>query len=172
MRKVISSQEELVNLFDEKYTLFISRAFRFTNNFVLAEDLLQDVFIEILERVDLESIDNLVAFILSLIKRRGIDFTRKRKIPLLEFDETLKQNTLHDNIYLPKQEILKILNILAKKAKLDELQMQYFNLIKSGLSNKDIADELNVSADYVRVVKQTIMRKLRKAKSDIECRRY
>lgn len=160
MCKVNSSTEELVKLLEKSYSQFVARAFYYTKDIILAEDLLQDVLTEILTKVNLDKITSQKGFIIDLINKRGIDFCRKKKILFLEFSEALN---LKDQAKTQESSSI-LLNKILQSAELNKEELDLLEDFKQGYTNKEIAKDLGMTTNEVRTKKQAIFRKLRRQK--------
>lgn len=169
-----SNTEETV--FAKIYTIYFPKLVRFAREYVIstedAENIVQDLFMYLWERRDLlKSIDNLNAFLFTLIKNRCIDFYRHKVLSerkkesleaLQERELRLKMDALlqFDEQIFTEKEIEDLLNKAIEH--LPEKCRQVFILSRiEGLKHEEIATQLNISVNTVQNHIVTALRKLK-----------
>ena len=127
----------------------------------LAEDLCSEVFLKIFEKLDSydESKASLSTWIFTIMRNTLTDYYRTRRIHE-EIPETLTEpGSLEDSVCSAEQ-----LEILAKALKkLDERCRDIIILrFYSGMTLKDIAERMNISYAYVKVLQNKALSELKK----------
>ncbi|QDK77885.1 RNA polymerase sigma-70 factor [Spirosoma sp. KCTC 42546] len=153
---------------DKLYTL----AYRKTGNREAAEDLVQDLFVSLWVQKDHISIEKAVAvYLFSALKNRIISHLRKQLIhqsfSLNELDSELlvahSANTVQDWIQL--NEVQEVYN--RELGNLPEKSRQVFELSRSGLANKEIAELLGLAEKTIEFHISKCLRVLRVKLLDI-----
>ena len=139
----------------EEYHLKVLRYIQSkVNDYYLAEDLCSDVFVKVYEKIDSfdEDKSSISTWIFTITKNKLIDYYRTRKVTV-EIPETL--------VYEEDEKIdSDMLETLAKA--LEKLDARSRKLIVlhyyEGLSVKDIAERLNISYSYAKILhKKTLL---------------
>ena len=148
-------------IFHQFYSPLCNYALKITGNTEIAEDLVQNLFLQLYEKKVLLNILNPERYLLRSIKFKCIDYLRskntKREIQL----EELKDDASERLSDISEEEIEPLLHYFA--AKLPPKTREVFLLSRnSGLSYKEIAEELNISA---KTVETQMSRALRQMKS-------
>lgn len=156
-------------IYFEHYRFLYNYCRKFTTNSSLVEDLIQDLFINILVRKDrLSDTDNIRLYLFSSIRRRLFKALSAKEYkvtdlfnpmdPSFYFDEGVDPNYREDEDENRTLKILsKSVNNLGARQK-EIIYMKYF----SGLNNKEIAEVLEVSYQTVRNTLCTALRNIRK----------
>lgn len=166
--------------FTEIYAIYFPRMLRFARTYVVdkedAENIVQDIFIYLWEnRSLLENIHSPQAFLFTLVKRRSIDFLRKKlqaaytegsieEIENHEFQYKLYSLEALDEARFSDEEIERLLHNAIDR--LPERCRRIF--IESKLNNKkyqEIADEMGVS---VQTVKNQVMIAVHKLREELK----
>jgi len=156
-------------IYFEHYRFLYNYCRKFTTDASLVEDLLQDLFINILVRKDrLSDTDNIRLYLFSSIRRSLFKALNAKEHKVTDlFDPTDPAFHFDDGIdpnYGEKEELNITLKIIYKSVnKLGARQkeivyMKYF----SGLNNKEIAEVLGVSYQTVRNTLCNALRNIRK----------
>jgi RNA polymerase sigma-70 factor (ECF subfamily) len=161
--------------FGKVYAVYFPKLVRFSKAYVLseeeAENIVQNTFLYLWEnRSILESLDNLNAFLFTLVKNRCIDFLRKtlqegRSESLSEIQEKEMELKLYslqqfDENKLSREEIDQLItdaiNTLPPRCR------EIFVLSRlEGLSHKEIADQLQISTNTIEGQIAIALKKLR-----------
>jgi RNA polymerase sigma factor (sigma-70 family) len=142
--------EEGFRLLYDRYAGSLLRfVYRFTGNQEQAEEILQDVFTEVL-KADFESADfNLKGWLFTVAKNKSLNFERKKKREVASdksvqeavdphsAEEQISTNQIFDRIHLFQSGLPKDL-------------AQTWDLRKQGLDYKEIASELNIPIGTVK----------------------
>jgi len=163
------NKDAFQKIYFDHYRFLYNYCRKFTSDTSLVEDLIQDLFINILVRKDrLSDTDNIRLYLLSSI-RRSLFRTLNEKVnkvtdlfdplnPSFHFDEGIEPGygeNEEDNKTL--KIIYKSVNSLGARQK-EIIYMKYF----SGLNNKEIAEGLGVSYQTVRNTLCNALRIIRK----------
>lgn len=167
--------------YSKVYGIYFPKLVRFSQTYVLsrqdAENIVQDIFLYLWEHRELiGSLDNLNAFLFTLVKNRCIDFLRKKTLSedkkqsltdleekelqlklysLQKFDENSFTNTEINTI------INKAINTLPDRCR------EIFILSRlDGLRHKEIAARLNISTNTIEGQITIALNKLRKELKD------
>lgn len=166
--------------FTEVYALYFPRMLRFARTYIIdkedAENVVQDIFIYLWEnRSLLEGLRSPQAFLFTLVKRRSIDFLRKR-LQISYEEGTLEEVENHEFQYklysleafeeskFSDEEVERLLHEAIER--LPERCRQIF--IESKLNNKkyqEIADEMGLS---LQTVKNQVMIAVHKLREDLK----
>ena len=151
-------QEKLDKVFfDENFKSLCYYAYTFVDDFVLAEDFVQDAFIAYYRNKDVIKKDNstIKAYLYTTIKNSIINWSRRNKVEerywrlnkFVEFDDKDFENAIIESEVL--SEINKIILELPRACK-EIFELSYFE----GLPNQEIADKLEVSINTVKTQKR------------------
>lgn len=154
--------------FDQIYVTYYFRMYRFAKEYVLfdedAENIVQDVFLLLWEKRDVLDINiSLMSYLFSLVKNKSLDYIRHRLV-VEEYQQELKAklSSLESlNYTLTSEEDIE--SILTEAInKLPERCREIF--LKSrleGKRNREIAEELSISASTVENQITIALKKLR-----------
>jgi RNA polymerase sigma-70 factor (ECF subfamily) len=147
---------ELKNIFNKYYSPLCNYATKIIANDIIAEDIVQDLFIQLIES-NKKDIQNPERFLLRAVKYKCIDYLRTKEVNKNISLENLPNIIEQDNQELSEEDIEPLLHYFA--AKLPPKTREVFLLSrKSGLKYKEIAEELNIS---VKTVENQMGRALR-----------
>lgn len=128
------------------------------NDYYLAEDLCSDVFVKVYEKIDTfdEKKASLSTWIFTITRNKLIDYYRTRKVTV-EVPEDLTYDVEDDEV---NEEALETLASALEK--LDDRSrklviMHYYE----GRTLKEIAEELDISYIYAKVLHQKVLNKLK-----------
>lgn len=155
---------EHVYIFHYRALCYFARGF--VNNKEEAEDIVVETFIKLMRKQkDFDTLSDIQGFLYTATKNHCLDYLKhvKRKtashkeiIYLLEKDENFIQAKII------KTELLKM--IMAEAERLPPVRKKIFKLIfEEGLNTGEIAKQLNISVDTVRVQKAKAIASLRSA---------
>jgi RNA polymerase sigma-70 factor, ECF subfamily len=153
-------------LFDKYYTLLVRYALKITNNHIVAEEIVQEIFIKLWEHRDkVNECDSLSAYLYISTRNRCLNYF-KSKIRSFTWEDNLENMDQVDD-HTP----LEILSYdeLSRKIEtatenLPEQCKIIFNLSRfSDLSNKEIAKHLSISEKTVENQMTIALKKLRRA---------
>lgn len=166
--------------FTEVYAVYFPRMLRFARTYIIdkedAENVVQDIFIYLWEnRSLLEGLRSPQAFLFTLVKRRSIDFLRKRlqisyeegtleEVENHEFQYKLYSLEAFDESKFSNEEVERLLHEAIER--LPERCRRIF--IESKLNNKkyqEIADEMGLS---LQTVKNQVMIAVHKLREDLK----
>ena len=126
----------------ENYLFFCALANRYVNDVQEAEDIVQEVLIRLWEnRRHYQDITCLRSFVYTMIRNQSLNLIRNRK-----------RSSQHFHL-LPEEEENNFFNILVEEESI-QLSLQ-------GLKNEEIARELSISENTVKVLKYRSLKKLR-----------
>lgn len=148
-------------IFQSYYTPLCNYAFRIVNDESTAEEIVQNLFIELWEKDALTNVKNEAHYLLRSVKFKCIDHLRARKqnkeVPLSD----LPERTAFDPGGLTEEDILPLLHYFASK--LPPKTREVFLMSRtSGLTYKEIANEMEIS---VKTVENQMGRALKNMKS-------
>lgn len=139
-------------LFEEYKSRFYAVALKMTASNVIAEEMVQDIFIKIWQkREDLANIDNIEAYFFTMLYHQVFKYYKKlaidRKVLKIISESPLFHNITEETLLLRDSERL----INEAVAKLPLQQQKVFRLSKQdGLSRQQIAEQLHLSPHTVR----------------------
>lgn len=163
IRKVAEGDElAFQEFFMEYYPSLRSFALRYVDQDMVAEDLVQDVFVKIWEtRSTLKNIDDFSAYVYQMVRFKCFNYLRSQKIRDNAAQSFTQEQDIQDADDYVRDETYR----LVMKA-VDELPpacRQVFLLAMQGYAAKEIADQLNIAVETVKKQKQ-IARKVLKEK--------
>ena len=134
------------NIFRQYYSPLCNYASKIVHDDVIAEDIVQALFIQLWENKKLEKVEKIERFLLRAVKFKSIDYLRTKKVTTEVLIEEIEDN---QNIgELKEEEIEPLLHYYASK--LPTKTREVFLLSrKSGLSYKEIAEEQGISVKTV-----------------------
>lgn len=160
-RIILNNDNYFRDIFDKYYPVMCIFANKLVNSHELAKDLVQDVFIKILN-VDVEFEDEkaLQAYLYVSTKNTCFSQLKKtKKINNIEIDQVtiLSEKTVLNEII--QQETYRLLEEAIKE--LGEQSQKIIKFTLSGYTNKEAAEELNISINTVKTLKLRAYRNLR-----------
>ena len=154
-------------LFKMNYERLVNLAYRKVDDLAIAEDIVQNVFIEFWKKGTSWNIESSVgAYLKKIVNNRCIDFFRKEKT-LNTRKKNFLQNSPTLDISSPEEELLSQESLQAIYQKIESLPRKckiVFKLSRfEGLSYKAISEELNISIKTVEFHISTALRILRES---------
>lgn len=153
-------------VFNEYHALLTRFAFSFVKDQDQADNLVQEVLIKLWEkRESLTNIDNLGAYLMTMVRNQSIDLIRKEKASYKIFQNLHPEesgNTTEEQI--SKNEFEE--KLLQSLLKLPERCRMAFEMSRfDGISNKDIAQKMEIT---VKGVEALIGRSLKLLRTELE----
>ena len=159
-RKSVNNNSEFEKVFHLYYSSLSNYALKFTGDKSIAEDLVQDLFIQLWERKTLARIRDIERYLLRSIKFKCIDYLKYRdtrsEIQVEEFPDEAS-GVLSD---ISEKEIEPLLHYLADKLP-PKTRTVFLLSRESGLSYKEIAEEMELSVKTVESQMGRALRQLR-----------
>lgn len=151
--------------FDSFYQSLVVFAQKYVIDKEIAEDLCQDAFIKLYESEnEFENLDNLKAYLYTLMRNSCLNYIKHTKVELSYKDlkKTESESYFKDSVV--EQETYRLLyqaiaTLPTKSKKIIELSL-------SGMSNPEIAKELNVSINTIKTLKLRSYQTLRELLHD------
>lgn len=174
-QELVRKAQYNVESFEELYELYFPKVYGFVmskiGNRDLAEDLVSEIFIKILEALPKYQFRGLPfgAWVFMIVRNHLKDYYKsyKRKSfdhledPTWLKDEDELKDPKHDaERDMLRSQLVQCFHVLSKLEE-EIIRLKYF----SDLSNKDVADTLSLSANYVGV---TLYRALKKLKTEYD----
>jgi RNA polymerase sigma-70 factor (ECF subfamily) len=148
---------EIQNLFNQYYSPLCNYATKIISDSTIAEDIVQDLFIQLWENEKLDNIENTERFLLRATKYKCIDYLRTKRINIEISLENLPEIIYTEDKDINEEDIEPLLHYYTSK--LPPKTREVFLLSrKSGLTYKEIANDLNIS---VKTVENQMSRALR-----------
>ena len=148
---------EIQNLFNQYYSPLCNYATKIISDSTIAEDIVQDLFVQLWENEKLENIENTERFLLRATKYKCIDYLRTKRINIEISLENLPEIIYTEDKDINEEDIEPLLYYYTSK--LPPKTREVFLLSrKSGLTYKEIANDLNIS---VKTVENQMSRALR-----------
>jgi RNA polymerase sigma-70 factor (ECF subfamily) len=154
-------------IFEMLYAVMCSFAKKFVNNYDDAEDITQEIFIELWnQRKKFESIDQIKAFLYVSIKNKCLNFNKHLNIREKYAKTVLTDNEqLFEEYVIEKEVALKLNNAIND---FPEQRKQVIILSMQGLKNNEIAEDMQISINTVKLQKKIAYKQLReKLKSSL-----
>ncbi|WP_099289926.1 MULTISPECIES: sigma-70 family RNA polymerase sigma factor [unclassified Butyricimonas] len=159
--KMLSSNrnEAYEHLYNEYYTPLVLFADHYVSNQDVARDLVQEVFIALLDvKTKFENLLHLKSYLYNSLRNKCLNHLRHEKIKqeflqeeLYLSDEFFEQKTIEEDVY---SLLLSALDNLSPQSK------EVMLLSLEGLSNVDIAERLQLSVETVKSYKKSSKKKL------------
>jgi len=151
---------KLKYIFDKNYPGLCNFATAIIKDKHTAEDIVQQVFIQLWENQKFTTLDKPEVYLLKCVRNKCIDYLRsqkrKREIPL----ENLPELDQVETQIIKDEDILPLLHFFASQ--LPPKTQQVFLMSRNqGLSYKEIATELNVSIKTIENQMGSALKKLR-----------
>lgn len=140
--------QHIEKIFKEFYAPLCNYAVKIINDTGQAEDIVQELFVQLWENQKLEKIENPERFLLRSVKFKCIDFIRKSKRQHTELRENIPDENSFETTTLNEEDVEPLLHYFASK--LPPKTQKVFLLSRtSGLTYAQIADELNIAVKTV-----------------------
>ncbi len=170
--------KKLEKIFKSQYDQLCIFAYKYVNDMDRCKDLVQDVFVNVLEsKVCFESEDKIEGYFYRAVKNKCIDFKRSKYDKDVEVYSSEDFETLRTENYLLSEAFTtEISNAYERQQKssnfveraLRSLPTKCAEVMKLSIedySNKEIADDMNISLNTVKDHKKVAYKKLRKTLS-------
>lgn len=148
------------SLFNLLYPVMCLFSKKFINNYDDAEDIVQEVFIELWnQRAKFGGLDQIKAFLYLSIKNRCLNF-KKHLMVKEKYANTILED--YENIfeeYVLEAEVVQNINTAIKN--LPDQRKQILILSMQGLKNNEIAEDMQISINTVKLQKKIAYRQLR-----------
>jgi RNA polymerase sigma-70 factor, ECF subfamily len=142
----MNSKNTLETIFHEYYSPLCNYATKITGNDLLAEDLVQDLFIQLWQSDKLDHIQNTERYLLRCVKFKCIDHFRKQKAQELSLSDLPSE--AFETTDIAEEDIEPMLHYFA--AKLPPKTRQVFLLSRqTGMTYRQIAEHMNISEKTV-----------------------
>lgn len=162
----------VTRIYEKFYTPMLNRANAMVSNPDDAEELVQDVFSDIIHRVDqVMNVERkkLPAYLLSAVKYRAFSYYKKQKKAVFDDIESEDIELLADENSLPEELFIKNEAVAELRSALEKIPEKYKNMLEFkyilGLSDSEIGARFGISETAVR---SCIARARRKAYSTIK----
>ena len=160
-RLINGDEKEFKSLFDLLYVGMVQQATFYTNDFAVAEDVVQEIFVRLWEkRGELKSVQNLEGYLLLSVKNRCLNYLKHEEVERRHAEILLQEQNEEDEDYrLMREELYRELH-----RTVDELPKrcrQVFELHLQGKKNEEIAQVLELSVETVKTQKKKAMYFLR-----------
>ncbi|MGP1515354.1 MAG: RNA polymerase sigma factor [Bacteroidales bacterium] len=141
------NNKEFENIYRTYYKKMFGRCMSYVHNPTIAEDLLQDAFIIIINKLPtLKDKTKVEPWIAAIVKNTAINYLRKKSIfSNISIDQTVEPTTEDDDSVGNKDDIVSYDTIRQMIEKLPEGYKEVFKLaVLEGMSHKEIADKLKI----------------------------
>jgi RNA polymerase sigma-70 factor (ECF subfamily) len=151
------SKVDFEAIFHLYYSPLCNYAIKLVNSYEIAEDLVQNLFLQLYERKSLNQATDIERFLIKSIKFKCIDYLRKdKKNRIITLDEGFHESII-DNSDFNEEEIDALFHFFV--AKLPEKTREVFLYSRNNeMTYKEIANQLNIS---VKTVESQMSRALR-----------
>jgi RNA polymerase sigma-70 factor (ECF subfamily) len=163
IQKLKNGEESgLRQMFDTYYSPLCIFALKYIDSFDLAEDLVQDVFIQFWEKKRIDQLrGSLKSYLFSAIRNNALNYIRqnnKFRIQELydEFDILMEDTPDKEDLEVKKQKLYKELDALPAQARL-----VFEAIIFNDKRYKEVAEELDISLNTVKTHFSRALKQLR-----------
>lgn len=159
---VIENEDDrafMSNLYLTYNRLMYDQIFQIVHDKSITEDLLQDVLVNLIDRIgelQIKSRDHLVNYIISSCKNRAFNYLRgKRAHPetsidlLLDMPDPLQNGTQIESFLIAKDEISRLARIWDRLNPRDQYILESYYIME--MSTHEIGQELGIKPDSVRM---------------------
>lgn len=166
LKMLLSNHNEAYKyLYNNYYTPLVLFANHYISNQEISHDLVQEVFISLLDvNIKFENLLHLKSYLYNSLRNKCLNHLRHEKIKqdfledeLYRSDEFFEQKTIEEDVY---SILTTAINNLSPQSK--EVMM----LALDGLGNQDIAERLNLSVETVKSYKKSSKKKIAEYLSD------
>ncbi|AUP78043.1 RNA polymerase sigma-70 factor [Flavivirga eckloniae] len=166
LRKLTSKEfEEIFNRLYDSLCLF---AHKYVNDLGVSEDIVQNVFIKVWEdKVVFRDEDRIVGFFYTAVKNKSLDYLRSKYAKDVKAYTSEDLETLQtENYFLSEAILIETSDVIEKTMKsLPNKCAEAMRLSIENYTNKEIAEEMNISIYTVKEYKKMAYQKFRKALS-------
>ena len=155
------SEKAYQKIFNKLYPVLCSFAEKYLNDSDEAEDVTQEVFIELWNQKEkFISINQIKNFLYLSIKNKCLNIIKHNKVRLNYIND---YNIIEKEDYYEEQIIRSEINLYIKNAifSLSKQKREIIILSMKGFKNNEIAEELNISINTVKLQKKLAYQKLR-----------
>jgi RNA polymerase sigma-70 factor (ECF subfamily) len=147
-------------IFHEHYSPLCNFAVKIVNDFDIAEEIVQDLFVQLLENKSLDKVEFIDRFLIRSVKFKCIDFLRKKQTSNhVAFEQLTESDLVSENIE-SEEELHALFDYLI--ANLPPKTKEVFLLVRqSGLSYKEVAAKLKISDKTVENQMSRALKKIR-----------
>jgi RNA polymerase sigma-70 factor (family 1) len=146
-------------VFESLYPVMCLYAKRFVNDSNIAEDISQEVFIELWrQREKFENYNQVKAFLYLSVKNKCLNFIKHQKVEATYVNEVLHTESEEDMQVIEAEVINQLTNAIES---LPEQQKQVILHNLQGLKNEEIADAMQISVNTVKLHKKSAYQALR-----------
>ena len=146
------------NFFDENFPYLVVFAEKFLNDMEIAADVTQDAFLQLWHHEgSFNSIEQVRCFLYTTAHNLALNQLKHKKIVDLHVQESSLEEGLLDAVL--ETETYQLVH--SAIAQLGEQTQKVILLSLQGYSNQEIADQLGVSINTVRTLKQNAYKKMR-----------
>jgi RNA polymerase sigma-70 factor (family 1) len=147
-------------LFNKLYPVMCLFSKKFLNNYDDAEDIVQEVFIELWnQRAKFESIEQIKAFLYLSIKNKCLNNKKHLMVKKKFADSTMADNEQFFEEYVLETEVVQNINNAINN--LTKQRKHIIVLGMQGLKNNEIAEDMRISINTVKLQKKIAYRQLR-----------
>ncbi len=150
------SEEAFKNLFDHFYAQLCFYASRFIEDQDEVKDIVQNVFVKIFNKSDLnfENVQALNSYLYSSVRNACINLIRQENLHRDKHEKMMQEAILEDEYMQEELETEVMTEIFRAIDRLPERCRDVFKLgYHYGYSNQEIAEELNISVNTVKTQK-------------------
>ncbi len=155
----MTKKQSYEEIFHEFYSPLCNYASRLVGDDAMAEEIVQDLFVHLLERNSLNRVDQLDRYLIRSVKFRCIDHLRhQQKENPIRIDQ--KHEDIADVTHASDEEMDALFHYLV--AKLPPKTRTVFLLVRqSEMTYQEVAEELNISVKTVEAQMSRALQKLR-----------
>ena len=154
------NKESFKILFDKLYPAMCLFATKFIKSYENAEDISQEVFIELWNRrTKFNTFEQVKAFLYLSVKNKCLNFIKHTAVEEKFSRDSLRENIQHFEEFVIEVDVIQQLNDAVNS--LPEQRKMVMQLSMQGMTNDEIAENMKVSTNTVKLHKKIAYKNLR-----------
>lgn len=158
------SHNEFKKSFDTLYEPLCIFANKYLNNISAAEDVVQETFIKIWEKqVEFQNKESLKSFLYTTVKNKSLDYLKTTYVKSTQALAKEEPQEWETDPFFYREVVVTEINLIIDKAiaTLPEKCAEIMKLSVKGMSNPEIAEQLGISLNTIKLQKKIAYKRLR-----------